>query len=185
MDLSSGSIGDDVPSLAETVWDYVSLGIAYAISFLSQLWTFTSLNIHRITRFDIASLKFVRDLLESLIVYLYLIVCAFCVSARDCLEVIYEYFSENSSVCVESALLMSSMYLVVGVFSFVYYTQFGALTLTRSTSEERKRVLIAIAHPVDEVLFFGPSILKLKDSCDVKILCFGSGKLSSLIPHFP
>lgn len=40
-----------------------------------------------------------------------------------------------------------------------------------------KRVLLVIAHPDDECLFFGPTILKLTKSahCDFHLLCLSSG----------
>ncbi|XP_023326517.1 N-acetylglucosaminyl-phosphatidylinositol de-N-acetylase isoform X2 [Eurytemora carolleeae] len=38
-----------------------------------------------------------------------------------------------------------------------------------------KRVMLVIAHPDDEVMFFGPTILGLLKSCDIYLLCMSSG----------
>ena len=46
----------------------------------------------------------------------------------------------------------------------------------------KQRVLLVIAHPDDESMFFVPTMLRLAQSCDVFMLCLSSGTLHTHMP---
>jgi N-acetylglucosaminylphosphatidylinositol deacetylase len=53
---------------------------------------------------------------------------------------------------------------------------------SRFALPEGKKILLLIAHPDDEAMFFGPSLLALTKpelGNEVKILCLSSGMLST------
>lgn len=57
-------------------------------------------------------------------------------------------------------------YLLISCLDFdKTYKQLGAV----------KRVMLVISHPDDEVMFFGPTILALTQSCDIYLLCLSHG----------
>lgn len=166
MDLSN-LFGDDTPPQLDEL-DFIRSCVEYITSFL--YWFFLS-NVY---------IKNLLVLVKPWVIQFYLIVRAGFVNCRYCFEVVCLYVLDNYPVWIESALILIAMFLVSGITTYVYYSQFRGVTIIRTLGNERRRVLIAIAHPIDVVLFFGPSILEMKDSCDVKILCFSTGKYTSI-----
>lgn len=68
-------------------------------------------------------------------------------------------------------------YAFVPVFILVFWVYTAAIT-TRFPTLTGKRILLLIAHPDDEAMFFGPSLLALTKpelGNHVKILCLSSG----------
>lgn len=41
-----------------------------------------------------------------------------------------------------------------------------------------KKILLVIAHPDDEVMFFGPTLIGITSSNSVRVLCLSNGTLS-------
>lgn len=65
--------------------------------------------------------------------------------------------------------------LPIIIYGFWFYT---SMVVQRFPTLSGKRILLLIAHPDDEAMFFGPTLLALtKPECGnhVKILCLSSG----------
>lgn len=72
----------------------------------------------------------------------------------------------------------------------VIFVGFWMYTSTLSASFptlQNKRILLLIAHPDDEAMFFAPTLLALtrpERGNHVKILCLSSGMCINLTPHY-
>lgn len=89
-------------------------------------------------------------------------------------------------------ILCNSVELIVEFFMsvglgllnlYVLYVLIGFVTyLLLSNCRKilpRRRVMFITAHPDDEVMFFGPSIMRLRETCDIYLLCLSYGEQPS------
>lgn len=69
----------------------------------------------------------------------------------------------------------------------VVYRKYARRLQTRTRGAlGAKRVLIVVAHPDDECMFFGPTIFRLcEQGADVHLLCLSNGKRIINIDHYP
>lgn len=96
------------------------------------------------------------------------------------------FFSVQSSPLYKMAMeywnaTLSDLYKVSIILQYmmVGYMIFGATSylFSKTTSHRgRKRVLFITSLPGDEFMYFGPTILQLKDSCVLHLVCLYSGK---------
>lgn len=85
----------------------------------------------------------------------------------------------------DAVLYLKNFALYVGVWVLGYllvccvvYRRYARKLRTRIRgSLKAKRVLMVVAHPDDECMFFGPTIFRLcEQGADVHILCLSTGK---------
>lgn len=98
------------------------------------------------------------------------------------LHSIYLFLIGNSFEALEHLLLIALVYIVVclSIYHLVFRQRlsYGFNWCTNVRFPSCRRVLIVIAHPDDESMFFGPTILSLtrRDNCTVYLLCLSNGK---------
>ncbi len=82
----------------------------------------------------------------------------------------------------ESNMVVSTLVLFYILFSLVIYALLLNRKKTKLVTEYTKNVLIVIAHPDDECMFFSPTILHFNSVPNVKvhILCLSSGNYYGL-----
>lgn len=99
-------------------------------------------------------------------------------------ETIQEFYSQ--AVChtfeaLEHILFVGILYAIICLIVYRLIFQRWFNQRYRNYSNEKfpncKRVLIVTAHPDDETMFFGPTILSLtrRYDCDVYLLCLSNG----------
>ncbi|XP_050313842.1 N-acetylglucosaminyl-phosphatidylinositol de-N-acetylase [Anthonomus grandis grandis] len=95
---------------------------------------------------------------------------SFCYYFTYFLQSLEEYLVNT----VEHLILAVLGYLALCLLMFIFM---GMLGFTREM-RNAKRVLFVTAHPDDEVMFFGPSIMHYvqKPNCTVYLMCLSSGK---------
>lgn len=74
-----------------------------------------------------------------------------------------------------------SSWALAPVLIYLAWSMFANLS-SRFTVPESKKILFLIAHPDDEAMFFGPSLLALTKpelGNEIRILCLSSGRLST------
>lgn len=74
---------------------------------------------------------------------------------------------------------LSTLFLLLGLLPPLLYTLLSPFARTTPTLSN-KRILLLIAHPDDEAMFFAPSILSLTRNNHVKILCLSTGDADGL-----
>lgn len=93
---------------------------------------------------------------------------------------LYFYLLDNSLEALEHILLVALVYILVclGVYRLIFYRlAYGVQLINNIRFRQCKRVLIVTAHPDDECMFFGPTILSLtrQPNCQVYLLCLSKG----------
>lgn len=94
---------------------------------------------------------------------------------------LYFYLLENSLEALEHILVVVLVYFLVclGVYRLIFYRlAYGLQLINNIKFRQCKRVLIVTAHPDDECMFFGPTILSLtrrQPNCQVYLLCLSKG----------
>lgn len=102
------------------------------------------------------------------------------------LHSIYLFLIGNSFEALEHLLLVALVYIVVclSIYHLVFRQRlsFGFNWCTNVRFPSCRRVLFVIAHPDDESMFFGPTILSLtrRSNCTVYLLCLSNGKCLSI-----
>lgn len=90
------------------------------------------------------------------------------------------YIIDNSQEALEHLLLVALVYIVVclGVYLLICRRQ-RSIPVNLMNFPICKRVLIVTAHPDDECMFFGPTILSLthRNDCRVFLMCLSNGLL--------
>lgn len=90
------------------------------------------------------------------------------------------YIIDNSQEALEHLLLVALVYIVVclGVYLLICHRRRSTL-VNFMNFPTCKRVLIVTAHPDDECMFFGPTILSLthRNDCRVFLMCLSNGLL--------
>lgn len=88
---------------------------------------------------------------------------------------LWDHFRTESAVILDQVLISTLVYLLVciGLYKIIFRyrpTRFPGLQL-------QQRVLVVTAHPDDECMFFGPTILSLsrRKDCEVYLLCLSNG----------
>lgn len=78
---------------------------------------------------------------------------------------------------VEHLILAGLIYLLTCILLYWCIKVFGIMNFNREPRNS-KRILFVIAHPDDECMFFGPTILYFtrKEDCAVYILCLSTGR---------
>lgn len=103
------------------------------------------------------------------------------ISAPYNLEVFYSFYLKFMA---ETLLYFRNFALYIGVWVLGYllvccvvYRRYARRLPTRTRGSLRaKRVLIVVAHPDDECMFFGPTIFRLcEQGADVHLLCLSNG----------
>ncbi|CAG9831311.1 unnamed protein product [Diabrotica balteata] len=91
----------------------------------------------------------------------------------DLFTSILEYLKDT----VEHLILASLFYIVTCIFLYMCIKAWGIVNFNREPKNS-KRILFVIAHPDDECMFFGPTILNFtrKKDCLVYILCLSTGR---------
>lgn len=89
----------------------------------------------------------------------------------------------NTRETLEHLLLVVLAYIVVCLaFYRAIFSRYGRSSklLQSSRFPSAKRVLLVTAHPDDESMFFGPTILSLirRKNCKIYLLCLSNGKQS-------
>lgn len=92
------------------------------------------------------------------------------------------YYSSQFSVEVERYIKQNAVHMmyVIVLYELVCLLFFYMLTVRMRTKCNRfpnvKRVLLVIAHPDDECMFFGPAIMKLRqEGSQIFLLCLSTG----------
>lgn len=93
--------------------------------------------------------------------------------------VINFYFNKISDYtldAVEHLILALIFYVILCIILYVIINKRNGV-MFESSIEKPKRVLIVIAHPDDECMFFGPTIYKLTrdDQTQLYLLCLSTG----------
>lgn len=104
-------------------------------------------------------------------------------------ETIQQFYNQAIET-LEHILFVFILYAILSLIVYRLIFQKWLAKRFRSLTNVRfpincKRVLIVTAHPDDEAMFFGPTILSLtkRNDCDVYLLCLSNGLYSlSLIP---
>lgn len=80
---------------------------------------------------------------------------------------------------VEHLLLAAIAYLVICFILYLMTTKWNLIDFTRDVKNS-ERVLLVIAHPDDECMFFGPTILNFvrKRNCYLYLMCMSTGRVS-------
>lgn len=78
---------------------------------------------------------------------------------------------------VEHIILAFILYITICIILYICITKWKLIKYNRSV-QEAKRVLFVIAHPDDECMFFGPTILNFtkNSNCLVYLMCLSTGK---------
>lgn len=103
-------------------------------------------------------------------------------SAIHYLNHIYLLIIGNSVGALEHLLLVALVYIVVclSLYHLVFRQRLslGFTLCTNVRFPNCRRVLIVTAHPDDECMFFGPTILSLakRPNCTVYLLCLSNGE---------
>lgn len=93
------------------------------------------------------------------------------------------FFYGNTRETLEHLLLIVLAYVVVClVFYRSIFSRYARRSplLQCSKFPQTKRVLIVTAHPDDECMFFGPTILSLigRKQCQIYLLCLSNGEIN-------
>lgn len=77
---------------------------------------------------------------------------------------------------VEHLILACILYIIICITLYVCVMKKKYITFNRDTRNS-KRVMFVIAHPDDECMFFGPTILNYtkKENCEVYLMCLTTG----------
>lgn len=76
--------------------------------------------------------------------------------------------TSNLSLVISTLGYVTIGYVIAGITTYVF--------CNKSTHQrENKRILFITGHPGDESLYFGPTIMKLRDTCELHLLCLHSG----------
>ncbi|CAH1957442.1 unnamed protein product [Acanthoscelides obtectus] len=69
------------------------------------------------------------------------------------------------------------LYVLLNILLYILIIRWGVVSFNRN-ARNFKRVLFVIAHPDDECMFFGPTILNYtrKENCTVYLMCLSTGK---------
>lgn len=89
----------------------------------------------------------------------------------------YNKLSDYTINAVEHLILAVITYIILCVILYIVINKRNGV-MFESSIKKPKRVLIVIAHPDDECMFFGPTIYKLTKNEDVQVylLCLSTGK---------
>lgn len=90
----------------------------------------------------------------------------------------YLDFAMLADVLAEFLMNMStgliSAIALYGLFGFVGYLLL--CHFQKIQPKRKKRVIFIVAHPDDEVMFFGPTIMRLREACDIYLICLSDGE---------
>lgn len=104
-------------------------------------------------------------------------------SCRHLVEDISQYFGNFISSLtrylvdtVEHLILACILYIIICITLYIFIVKKKYIPFNRET-RNAKRVLFVIAHPDDECMFFGPTILTYtkKKNCEVYLMCLTTG----------
>ncbi|XP_060533928.1 N-acetylglucosaminyl-phosphatidylinositol de-N-acetylase [Cylas formicarius] len=97
----------------------------------------------------------------------------FCQGLNSLVASIEEYIVNT----VEHLILACVLYVALCILLYLAATRWKLFTFTRDMRNAR-RILFVTAHPDDEVMFFGPTLMHYaqKQNCTVYLLCLSSGK---------
>lgn len=89
------------------------------------------------------------------------------------------YILDNSKEALEHLILVAAVYIIVclGVYQLICRRSADGHPVKCVRFPKCQRVLIVTAHPDDECMFFGPTILSLlrRNNCNVYLLCLSNG----------
>lgn len=95
------------------------------------------------------------------------------------LNYIYSFINNYLIETLEHILLAILVYCLVclSVYYFMHKRRLGLFFINSINLPKCKRALIITAHPDDECMFFGPTILSLtkQKNCMVYLLCLSNG----------
>lgn len=90
---------------------------------------------------------------------------------------------EYTREAVEHLILTVFIYCVLCVLLYVGIVRWRVLEFRRDVRSPKKRVLLVIAHPDDECMFFGPTVLNFtgNKNCTLYVMCLSTGEHSLLV----
>lgn len=99
---------------------------------------------------------------------------------NEFVSLIREYFNNFLDYLldtVEHLILFCVLYISLCILLYIFIITWKWLPFDREIRNS-KRVLFIIAHPDDECMFFGPTILHYtrKSNCMVYLMCLSTGK---------
>lgn len=82
---------------------------------------------------------------------------------------------------VEHLIIATILYIIICIILYIAVTRWKAITYN-ATIKDAERVLFVIAHPDDECMFFGPTILHFtkKTNCQVYLMCLSTGTYNNI-----
>ncbi|XP_057655467.1 N-acetylglucosaminyl-phosphatidylinositol de-N-acetylase [Diorhabda carinulata] len=112
-------------------------------------------------------------LLKNLVVRCILLKQYFIDFCTELFSSILDYLKDT----VEHLIIAGLIYLLTCIVLYWCIKVFGIINFNREPRNS-KRILFVIAHPDDECMFFGPTILYFtkKEDCTVYILCLSTGR---------
>lgn len=89
---------------------------------------------------------------------------------------LFERVKDYTKEAVEHLILASIIYIVLCILLYAGIARWEVITFQKGVKNPR-RVLIIIAHPDDECMFFGPTVLNFtrNNNCFVYLLCLTTG----------
>lgn len=93
-------------------------------------------------------------------------------------EHLFGRIRDYTKEAVEHLILAIIIYCVLCILLYVGIIRWQVITFRRDVNNPR-RVLIVIAHPDDECMFFGPTVLNFtkNTNCLVYLMCLSTGTL--------
>lgn len=100
---------------------------------------------------------------------------------KTCTSSVVNYLTDT----VEHIILAFLLYIAVCLLLYIYTFKLKWCTFNRDL-RNFKRILFVIAHPDDECMFFGPTILNYTKNkkCQVYLMCLSTGLYFFLLPAF-
>lgn len=97
-------------------------------------------------------------------------------TSADFLHTCFYRAKEYTKEALEHLIVAFVLYLTVCVLLYTGIVKWNVLEFKKDIKDP-KRVLIVIAHPDDECMFFGPTVLNLtkRRGCLVYLMCLSSG----------
>lgn len=100
------------------------------------------------------------------------------ISPTDFLIGIAVRVKDYTREAVEHLILTVFIYCVLCVLLYVGIVRWRVLDFRRDVRSPKKRVLLVIAHPDDECMFFGPTVLNFtgNKNCTLYVMCLSTGE---------
>lgn len=92
----------------------------------------------------------------------------------------FEAIQSNMKLFLSGIIILNFVIIILLKLSIKAKEKFSAF-FDNEENQKKKETLLVIAHPDDEVMFFGPTVGALiKKGCKVRVLCLSNGNADSL-----